>query len=80
MSVHRIAPDIDVAAIDRDGNLSAEFAIDSMDFLSLLIALNKRFDIPIPDTDYPSLGSFSSAVAYCANKIALPTCGLLLAH
>lgn len=68
--LHRIAPDVDVAEIDRGGNLREEFDIDSMDFLNLVIALNKRFGIPIPDSDYPRLASFSEAVAYLANTVA----------
>ncbi len=66
--LRRIAPDIDVAAIDRSGNLREEFDIDSMDFLNLVTALNKRLGIPIPDADYPRFATFSGAVAYLAEK------------
>ena len=41
-----------------------------MDFLNLVTALNKRFDIPIPETDYPQLGSFAEIAAYLAEKTA----------
>lgn len=68
--LHRIAPDIDVPDIDPQGDLRKEFDIDSMDFLNLVTALNKRFGIPIPDSDYPRFASFSSAVAYLAEKLA----------
>lgn len=64
--LHRIAPDVDPADIDREGDLREEFDIDSMDFLNLVTALNKRFGLPIPDSDYPRLASFSGAVAYLA--------------
>jgi len=66
--LRRLAPDIDVAGIDREGDLREQFDIDSMDFLNLVTALNKRFGIPIPDADYPRLASFSGAVAYLAEK------------
>lgn len=65
----RIAPDIDVAEIDWDGDLREEFDIDSMDFLNLVTALSKRFSLPIPEEDYPRLGSFSNAADYLAEKI-----------
>lgn len=68
--LRRIAPDIDVADIDKDGDLREEFDIDSMDFLNLVTALNKRFGIPIPETDYPRLGSFAEIAAYLAEKTA----------
>lgn len=64
--LHKLAPDVSIADIDRDADLREEFDIDSMDFLNLVAALNKRFDIPIPESDYPHLSSFSSAVAYLA--------------
>ena len=68
--LRRIAPDVDVADIDKDGDLREEFDIDSMDFLNLVTALNKRFGIPIPETDYPRLGSFAEIAAYLAEKTA----------
>jgi acyl carrier protein len=68
--MRRIAPDIDVAEIDRDGNLREEFDIDSLDFLNLVSALGKRFGIPIPEGDYPRLGSFSGSLAYLAEQTA----------
>lgn len=64
----RIAPDIEPGDIDRDGDLREEFDIDSMDFLNLVTALHKRFDIPIPEADYPRLASFSQAIAYLSEK------------
>lgn len=66
--LRRIAPDVDPAEIDRDADLREQFDIDSMDFLNLVTALNKRFAIPIPDADYPRLASFSGAIAYLVEK------------
>lgn len=64
----RIAPDIDVADIDRDGDLREEFDIDSMDFLNLVTALATRFSLSIPEADYPRLRSFSAVVDYLSEK------------
>ncbi len=66
--LRRIAPDMDAAGIDRSGDLREEFDIDSMDFLNLVTALNKRLGIPIPDADYPRLGTYAGFVAYLAEK------------
>ena len=66
--LHRIAPDIDLADIDREADLREQFDIDSMDFLNLVTALHKRYGIPIPQTDYPRLASFSGALAYLVEK------------
>ena len=66
--LRRIAPDMDAAGIDRSGDLREEFDIDSMDFLNLVTALNKRLGIPIPDADYPRLSTYAGFVAYLAEK------------
>lgn len=68
--LRRIAPDVDVSAVNRDGDLREEFDIDSMDILNLVTALNKRLGIPIPDSDYPRLATYSGAVAYLAEQTA----------
>lgn len=68
--LRRIAPDVDITEIDRDGDLREEFDIDSMDFLNLVTALNKRLGIPIPETDYPRFVSYAGAVAYLAEMAA----------
>ena len=66
--LRRIAPDVDAASVDRGGDLREEFDIDSMDFLNLVTALNKRLGIPIPDADYPRLGTYAGFVAYLSEK------------
>ena len=67
-ALKRIAPDMDLADIDKEGNLREEFDIDSIDFLNLVTALGKRFTLPIPEEDYPRLGSFSAIADYLAEK------------
>ncbi|MBW8298378.1 MAG: acyl carrier protein [Hydrogenophaga sp.] len=69
-ALRRIAPDVDVAEIDRDGDLRQEFDIDSIDFLNLITALGKRFSLPIPEEDYPRLRSFAAIVDYLVEKVA----------
>ncbi len=64
----RIAPEIDIAEIDPDGDLREEMDIDSMDHLNLMIALHKRLGIEIPEIDYPKLLTLRAAVAYLRAK------------
>lgn len=71
--LRRIAPDVDVESIDQQADLREEFDIDSMDFLNLVMALSKRFSLPIPEADYPRLASFSGIVAYLEEKTAAKT-------
>ena len=60
----KIAPDIDVAEIDREEDLRDEFDIDSMDFLTLVTALSKELGIDIPERDYGRMGTYTDALEY----------------
>ncbi len=62
--LYRIAPDIDVAEIDREAELREEFDIDSMDFLNLVMALSKKLKIEMPEADYPDMMTFTKMVEY----------------
>ena len=62
--LRRIAPDIDIDTIDRDGDLREEFDIDSMDFLNLVTALGKQFGATMPEADYPRMATFNTLIAY----------------
>ena len=69
--IRRIAPDIDISTIDRDANLQEEFDIDSMDFLHLVTALSSRFNIDMPEADYPRMITYNAMTAYL-NEHASP--------
>ena len=66
--LHRIAPDIDTETIERDENLREEYDIDSMDFLNLVIALSKRLEIELPETDYPRMDTYNTTIAYLEER------------
>ena len=53
--VCQIAPDVDPAAIDPDAALAEQLDIDSMDFLNIVVEINARTGIEIPERDYPKL-------------------------
>ncbi len=60
----RIAPDIEVTDIDRDCDLREEFDLDSMDFLKLIAVLGKRFNVPMPESDYSRMLSVNGLCQY----------------
>ncbi|WP_299649268.1 acyl carrier protein [uncultured Tateyamaria sp.] len=62
--LYRIAPDIDLADVDRGADLREEFDIDSMDFLTLVTALSKRFGTDMPEADYQQMRSFDALATY----------------
>lgn len=62
--LHRIAPDIDMADVDRDGDLRDEFDIDSMDFLNLVAALSQATGAEMPESDYGRMNSVNAILDY----------------
>jgi acyl carrier protein len=62
-----VAPDIDAAAIDPNVDLVEQLDIDSMDFLNVVVAVNERTGIEIPERDYPKLSTVNDAVSYLAH-------------
>jgi acyl carrier protein len=68
--LHKIAPDIEIEEIERDGDLREEFDIDSMDFLNLVTALSKSLCIDMPEEDYAQMGSYDAMLAYLRARTA----------
>lgn len=66
----RIAPDVEIADVDRAGDLRDEFDIDSIDFLNLVTALGKRFELEIPEADYTQIASFDRLLGYLEERAA----------
>lgn len=63
-----VAPDADAAHLDPDQSFRDQFEIDSLDFLNLILSLEKRLGIKIPEGDYPKLSSLNGAVRYLAGS------------
>jgi acyl carrier protein len=59
-----IAPEVEAEAIDPTTDLDEQLDIDSIDFLNLIVAVNERTGIEVPERDYPKLSTLDGAVAY----------------
>ncbi len=68
----RIAPEADLASLDRRADLREALDIDSMDLLNLLIALHDRLGVEIPERDVGRLATLDGAVAYLAERAGGP--------
>ena len=66
----RIAPDVDLTALDPRGDLREQCDIDSMDILNLVAALHQRLGVDIPEVDYPKLMTLTDATDYVQRKLA----------
>ena len=63
-----IAPEADLAHIDSKASLREQLDIDSFDFLNLLIALQQRLGIEVPEADYRQVDSLDGLLEYLARR------------
>ncbi|MEZ5356009.1 MAG: acyl carrier protein [Bryobacteraceae bacterium] len=63
-ALRQIAPEVDPTAIDRELPLRDAAEIDSFDFLNLLIGIQERLGVEIPEADYRRISTLDSLIAY----------------
>ena len=63
-ALHGIAPEVDLAAIDPGMPLQEVAAMDSIDFLAVVKAIQARTGVEIPPRDYPKLATVQLFVSY----------------
>jgi acyl carrier protein len=63
-SIVAVAPDADPTSLDPDEDLWYALDLDSMDQLSVMVAISERTGIEIPEVDYPKLRSLNGLVDY----------------
>lgn len=73
--ISNIAPEIDASGVDDRADLLEALDIDSIGFLNLMIALDKRLGVNVPEADYPRLRTIRGAVAYLCRRcgVELPS-------
>ena len=64
-----IAPDEDLSGIQDEVKLRDQFDLDSMDFLDIVMELRKRFNLEVPEADYPQLVTMASCVEYLSPRL-----------
>jgi len=62
-----VAPEADLDHLKPDVSFRDQLDIDSMDFLNIVVAINERTGIEIPERDYPKLSTLNDAVGYLAH-------------
>jgi acyl carrier protein len=63
-ALHRIVPDVELAALRSDLSLRDQVDMDSIDFLRLLVAIQEATGVEIPETDYACMRSLDDTVTY----------------
>jgi len=66
--LRRIAPDADPENLKPTDHLREVLEIDSYDFLQLLIGLNKKLGIDVPESDYGKLRTIDDIVRYSQSR------------
>jgi acyl carrier protein len=68
-ALRQVAPEADPASLDPKADFRDQLDIDSMDFLSFVIALSEAVDWEIPERDYPRLSSLDASVEYLRARV-----------
>jgi len=64
-----IDDEADTSALNPDKPLRDQLDLDSMDFLDIVMELRKRYQLQIPEEEYPELASLTSCVNYLEPKL-----------
>ena len=70
-TLRRIAPEIAPGDLDPGAPLRDQVDLDSMDWLTFLVALHKNLGVDIPEADYMKLVTLTDLFAYLKAKTGL---------
>jgi len=62
--ISEIVPDEDVMNLEGNTSIRDQIDLDSMDFLDIIMELRKKYQVEIPEEDYPELATINSSVTY----------------
>jgi acyl carrier protein len=65
--LHRIAPEANLDTLDPNQNLREALDIDSFDFLNVVIGLNEKFGVNIPEAQYRRVSTLKGMMEYLNN-------------
>jgi len=67
--IQDIDDEADFTNLDPSQALRDQLDLDSMDFLDIVMELRKRYQIQIPEADYPQLATLDSCVSYLMPRL-----------
>ena len=67
--IQDIDDEADFTDLKPDEALRDQLDLDSMDFLDIVMELHKRYQIQIPEADYPQLATLDSCVNYLMPRL-----------
>ena len=66
-----VIPNADTQAINPDISFHDQLELDSIDFLRLMMSLEKEMNVTIFDFDYPKLSTLKGCERYLAEQLML---------
>ena len=67
-SIAEIAPEVPSDSIEGGRPLREQIDLDSMDWLNVIVKVNERTGVDIPERDYKQLVSLDTFVAYLSER------------
>ena len=68
-AIERVAPDVDASTLPDDVDFREEAELDSMDFLSVLNAIQDATGIEVPEIDYAEIMTIAQFSEYLAGRL-----------
>ncbi len=59
-----IAPEVDLESIDPAANIREEADLDSVDAINLIVLLDKKLGVEIPESDYDQITTLQDMTRY----------------
>jgi len=67
--LRKVAPECDPATLAPDENIREALDIDSYSFLRVLVGLNEKTGVDIPESDYGKLSTLETMLAYLMARL-----------
>lgn len=68
--IKHIAPDTEPESLQPDDNIRTKLEIDSFDALQIVVSLDEKFGIEIPEADYGKIQTLKNITAYLLEKLS----------
>ena len=68
--IGEVAPEADLAGIDPSFSFHDQFGIDSVDYLTIMMRIEEKLGVVIPESDYPKLSSLEGCMRYLAPELS----------
>ena len=68
--IKQIAPDTEPESLQPDDNIRTKLEIDSFDALQIVVELDEKFGIEIPEADYGKIQTLKNITAYLLEKLS----------